>query len=505
MFRGMSVSSKLLLTLLATVTVVTLALIAAEPLAAAVAVATWPVLLGVGLVLALAAGLGLTWLALHSFESVASRRIERRLKQAQVQKMEAEADKLRKESDVYVVTAKLDEQVIIGKLSEDYWRNATLDPRRYANGPASDREPSPVELGMWSQWHQQHATARRSSGGEGPPRIVNATAWPTQVDLLDLLPHGPTLRHVVLGVTVDEAGQRQTVAAPLAKLVHIAVGGSSGWGKSVFLRGLAYQIVAAPEAAELALIDLEATTFSPFATSPRLRCEIADTEPMALDILSNLTHELEYRKRLFKQHPTVEKLADYNRLAEAPLPVVALLIDEATALLSDSDVENQLRTLALRARKYGIYAILGAQDWKAARMDTAIRNQLSTRVQFKAQDAGQSRILLGRGDAARIEQLGRAYAVLPGKPHVELQAPHIGLETIVAHLGPDGVQPPPTTLMPEGEAVEPGIEPTDQEQFILDLYDTGQSHAKICETVWGYKSSKRYPNIDAVLEKFGRI
>ena len=114
---------------------------------------------------------------------------------------------------------------------------------------------------------------------------------------------------------------------------------------------------------------------------------------------------------------------------------VTLLIDEATALLADKAIEEQIRTLALRARKYGIYAIMGGQDWKAASLDTAIRNQLSTRVQFKAQDGAQSRVLLGTSEAARIEHIGRAYAVLPGRPRLEIQAPHIDLATTARLAG----------------------------------------------------------------------
>jgi DNA segregation ATPase FtsK/SpoIIIE-like protein len=294
-----------------------------------------------------------------------------------------------------------------------------------------------------------------NKGGEriGSPIPAPATPplWPNKIDLLDLLPYGPSLQNIVLGVTLDQSGQQQVIAAPLAKLVHIAVGGSSGWGKSVFLRALAYQLVAAPEPVELALIDLEATTFSPFATSSRLRCAIADTEPDALNILSHLSQELEYRKQLFKAYPTAEQLSDYNRLAAEPLPLVALLVDEATALLSDKSVEEQIRTLALRARKYGIYAVLGGQDWKAASLDTAIRNQLSTRIQFKAQDGTQSRVLLGTSEAARIEQVGRAYAVLPGRPRLELQAPHIDLTTIAAQAerGVTMALPEPASALPQ--------------------------------------------------------
>jgi hypothetical protein len=45
-------------------------------------------------------------------------------------------------------------------------------------------------------------------------------------------------------------------------------------------------------------------------------------------------------------------------------------------------------------------------------------------------------------------------------------------------------------------------EPTPTEQQILGLYAEGASYANICETVWGYRSSNKYPEIDAVLEKF---
>lgn len=48
-------------------------------------------------------------------------------------------------------------------------------------------------------------------------------------------------------------------------------------------------------------------------------------------------------------------------------------------------------------------------------------------------------------------------------------------------------------------------EPTEQEQQILDLHQAGKSSAAICEAVWGYKSSKRYPEIEAVLTRFGRV
>lgn len=48
----------------------------------------------------------------------------------------------------------------------------------------------------------------------------------------------------------------------------------------------------------------------------------------------------------------------------------------------------------------------------------------------------------------------------------------------------------------------PAASPTAIEARILALHRQGLSHGKICEAVWGYKSSNKYPEIDAVLTKF---
>ena len=94
-------------------------------------------------------------------------------------------------------------------------------------------------------------TARlQVAGGDISDQAGGATAvhWPSQVLLRDLIPNPATLGGLVLGVTISPGtGVPRPVTAALADLVHIAVGGSSGWGKSVFLRALALQLVTAAE------------------------------------------------------------------------------------------------------------------------------------------------------------------------------------------------------------------------------------------------------------------
>lgn len=317
---------------------------------------------------------------------------------------------------------------------------------------------------------------------------------PTNVPLNSLLGGGPpSARSLALGVTMHQDGRAEIVRADMARLVHVAVGGSSGWGKSVFLRALAYQLARSQEAIDLALIDLEGVTFAPFANCPRLLYPVADTEQAALAIFQALTGEMDHRKGLYTQFPGADSLIAYNMQAGHPLTPVVCLVDEATALLQDTGVENAIRTLVLRARKYGLWMILGGQSWKASVLDTTIRDQLATRVQFKAMSASQSRVLLDRSGAEAIDTPGRALAILPGRDLFEMQAPYISHNAITNAIGDGG----PQQQLPE--TVQTAAD-NDKADRIKELFARGLSKRQIAIEIFGYVGGAAFQTVTDVLE-----
>lgn len=245
----------------------------------------------------------------------------------------------------------------------------------------------------------------------------------------------PSYRKLVLGVS-----NSGTVEADMADLVHVAVGGSSGWGKSIFLRSLAFQLAKSTDPVDLVMIDLEKATLAPFESCDRLLYPVIDNERDTVSVFDELTDELNRRRELFNQFTGVDSLYLYNSLADEPIRPLVIIGDEITALLADRDVEKGLSTLALRARKFGMWLVLAGQDWKAANVDTTIRNQLSCCIQFKAKSAAQSRILLETSDAQKISTAGRALAWLPGRDIIEMQAPIIGRQDIIAAMTGNGPQ-----------------------------------------------------------------
>jgi hypothetical protein len=322
------------------------------------------------------------------------------------------------------------------------------------------------------------APTAQQGGGRQPWTILSdddrngdrpEPSWPTRVPLRSLLGGSPSAHNLVLGVTIHDDGRPEVVRADMARLVHVAVGGSSGWGKSAFLCALAYQIIRSEDQVDLALIDLEGITFEAFGGCERLLWPVADTESDALAILQALTSEIDRRKAGGISGKNVHR------------PIV-LIIDEATALLAETAIERELKTLALRARKYGIWCVLGGQDWKASSLDTAIRNQLASRIQFKALSAGQSRILLNQSGAEELDVPGRALAILPGRQLIKLQAPLVSQQDLYALPagGPRAAIPAPRP--------DPAESARDDEvrAQVLHLHAAGESDTAVARHVFGH-------------------
>lgn len=323
-----------------------------------------------------------------------------------------------------------------------------------------------------------------------------AVELPNRIDLVDVLPSQVTQDNITLGVTVEN-NQVVPVTAKLENLVHIAIGGSSGWGKSKLLQSLALQL-AMTKAVDLALIDLEGVTFSKFAECGALAYPIADTSGMAAALLVELVGELERRKMEYKRAGQgIESLADYNRLGGDMRPLVCL-IDESVSLLTDKSIQATVKELALRARKYGIDLVLGGQDWKAESLDTTISNQLSTRLQLKALSPTQSRVLIGARGAESIATPGRAMAVLPGRPGVlHIQTPFVDGATIEKILTGAAIPARPAKVIDAGSASLGG----DQARAarILELSRQGLSMRAIEKETFGYSGGAAHDVVRAVI------
>jgi hypothetical protein len=432
-----------------------------------------------------------------------------RTAEIEARKLEAQARKAEREADVLTIIARQDEAVYIRDAGHIPWRPAHLDPRTYANGRASLRSPSPLELSAWNNWHISRQIT------DSNPRIEldrPQTKLPDRIDLLDWLPASRqgNLRSIFLGLRVDdETGQVKEVTAPIWQLVHVANGGATDSGKSNMIRSIAYQVTTAHQA-QVVMIDLKRQTFKVFRGCENLLYPIVTDVQDFLGALGELRVETEKRLALFEPHLTVETIHDYNRIAAEPLPYIVVFVDEISNVFQNKVVQPVFLELIRISRAAGIYFICAGQTWSHRTLSTGTRDQFRTRLHFGTNDPRSSRMLLNVDLAAHIEQQGRAFVHLPfglASRVIEIQTPYLSLETAASVL-PRGLGPSNSTIPTLAEASTANEKLTDRQAKILKLWDDGIRVKKsICEQVYGAGKTggKYYQLVDKVLTEHNRI
>ncbi len=331
-----------------------------------------------------------------------------------------------------------------------------------------------------------------------PARAAQAAQLPAHIGLGDLGAGGFDWHSVLLGLGLNEHGQAEPVTADFEKLIHVGIGGSSGMGKSNAMRNLAVQLALSQTPVQLCLVDLEYSCLAPFENCNRLLYPLADTEQGAGAIFDALIGELSARRELYKPHTGVDSLDRYNAVSDTPLYPIVCLVDEATFLMGKNrTIAGQIETLAYQARKYGLWLVLAAQNWRAANVPPGARDMFATRLQYKAMSSSQSRILIDQSGAEDIRIPGRCLAVLPGRGLCEIQTPYVTATEAMRLL--DGRTGQAARPLPEFDP------PADDFAEQVKTYAAeGLNPSQIAEAVLGYRNSRVLDKIRTVLETSDR-
>lgn len=221
----------------------------------------------------------------------------------------------------------------------------------------------------------------------------------------------PTIERERMLIGVDANGA--SIKLDVKELGHMLVVGSTGSGKSTFLRLLVYQAIA--HGFQLGLADLDGRTFPMLAHHPTLLRPLATTTDEVAELLSRLTELLADRQRLFVAAPNFpESLDDYNATATASqkLPRVLVVLDEISATITALGgprlaFSRELATLGWRARKFGITLVLAGQDFRKEVVGAIKESLVGPTIAFRLATAEAARNV-GLPTAVKITQPGRA-------------------------------------------------------------------------------------------------
>lgn len=327
-----------------------------------------------------------------------------------------------------------------------------------------------------------------------PETIEHELALPPQVSLANLLRGTASLNHLVIGAIVRD-NNIEPLTASLYDLMHVLAVGASGWGKSTWLRSLLYQIALAQEACEVIAIDTAGSAFNALSGWGKLRYPVARTTDQAISQLNEVSTEIERRKELYRQYPTVENLPEYNRHAKQLLAPWIVAIDEGTNMLNQDGISEPLRAGVQTARQYGIYYLLSGQSAKARVVDTQIRDNFSTKICFRTSPSS-SRVVIDDSAANELREKGRAWVQLPGRELTQMQGAWIDKQSFIGALSNGGAR------HPQPEPVKP--EPDERAQKILNMWgQEGMSITAIANEIYGSHGGQQNRLIQKVIDQWG--
>lgn len=214
------------------------------------------------------------------------------------------------------------------------------------------------------------------------------------------------------GVGLDVAGS--AIVANLSTMPHLLVAGTTGSGKSVFVKSLAASLIMRnpPDELKLITIDPKMVELSTLNGLPHLLGPAVTDIDEILRVLRWVAVEMDNRYKRFAE-VTARNIDYYNRWAarkeEAPLPRIVVLVDELADLMmaAPEDTERTLTRIAQMARATGIHLVVATQRPSTDVVTGLIKANFPARVSFATASNTDSRVildmpgaetLLGRGD-----------------------------------------------------------------------------------------------------------
>lgn len=200
--------------------------------------------------------------------------------------------------------------------------------------------------------------------------------------------------------------------ADLSGMPHMLVAGTTGSGKTVFLRNVILTLILHREPSELVLrmSSSKPMDFRPFTRVPHAHGLDMARDPLeALALARELVEEMD-RRILLISDALCENLPEYNEdNPDEPMPYIVAVFDEFSEMVASfeekgdrAEFESCIGRLAQRARAAGIHLILCMQRPDANALKGAIKANVLHRFALKLPQNHDSRVILDENGAETL-------------------------------------------------------------------------------------------------------
>ena len=261
----------------------------------------------------------------------------------------------------------------------------------------------------------------RLSREDGQLKLHITRAEAPPVALLDLLPLLSDLPPVTATLGLDENGRPILLDFDNPDVSHILIAGDSGSGKTTLLRTLAMSLALKNRQSRLQLLVIDPETavsrhsfaiLQPLSFLPHMLAGISYRLEEAVETLSFLHGEMEYRRK-----------------QEVELPTIVMMIDKVDHILETGGdaVREPLQGLLQYGATVGIHCVLSTQRPETALLNNQLRANLPVRIVGQVNDETTARTATGLLETQAEYLLGQGdFLAVVGGGISHFQAAYIG-------------------------------------------------------------------------------
>ncbi|WP_432398750.1 FtsK/SpoIIIE domain-containing protein [Pseudarthrobacter sp. L19] len=267
---------------------------------------------------------------------------------------------------------------------------------------------------------------------------------------------------------------------------HLLVAGTTGSGKSGFLRTLVLALAAshAPNEVNFLLIDFKGGSgLGPLAELPHCVGVLTDLDGHEIDrVLVSLRAEVRRRERLLAR-AAVPDLASYRFGGDRPtaLPHLILVIDEFRMLVDEAPAAlSELMRIAAIGRSLGIHLVMATQRPQGA-LNADIRANVTSSVVLRVQSDAESLDVMNAKLAATIpnDTPGRAYLLRGNAQPEEFQT-----ATLTGAERNTGAGPQVTVMTAQEFLTAPPLSAAHRAEPPDDTADAAAPFIELARTLW---------------------
>lgn len=242
-----------------------------------------------------------------------------------------------------------------------------------------------------------------------------------------------------LPLAIGKTAEGNDFIVDLADMPHLLVAGATGQGKSVGLNVIIASLLKKLSPAELkmVLVDPKQVEFTVYEDIRPYLIHIDGYEPIctepqqALETLAGIMEIMEKRYKLLKS-AGVRNIQEYNSTTHDKIPYIVVIVDEYGDLImtSDNTMEYVICRLAQKARAVGIHLIISTQRPDVSVVTGNIKANFPTRIAFRTTTATDSRVILDRIGAEKLQGRGDML-YFSGGDTKRVQCAYISTEEVV--------------------------------------------------------------------------